>query len=118
MRRTSHRRVLLCAAVTASLTGWVVPPLAPASAEDTVPFSITIRHISCIDPCDAEGLEAAGESTPDFYAKVFINGVKQPVGSDADDPSTPTIEDDDSIDPVWTVSTQIPASVVNVPVTI
>jgi len=116
--RTLHRRAILCAIVVASLVAWALVPLSAAKAEDTVPFSITIRHISCIDPCDAEGLEAAGEGTPDFYAKVFINGEKMPAGSDKDDPSTPTIDDDDSIDPVWTVATNIPASVVNVPVTI
>ena len=38
-----------------------------------MPFSITIRHISCVDPCDAEGIEALLEGKLDFYAKVGLN---------------------------------------------
>ncbi len=93
-------------------------PRAEARAAAMVPFSITIRHASCVDPCDEENLEGLLESTPDFYVKVFINGVKQPPGSDPDAPSSPVIQDDDSIDPMWTIPTMIPAEVVNVPVTI
>jgi uncharacterized repeat protein (TIGR01451 family) len=89
-----------------------------AHAEGTKPFSITITHVECVDDCDATGLEAALEGHADFYAKVWINGVKQPAGSDDDDPSTPVIDDNPSIDPYWTLSTQIPDSVQNVPVSI
>src|SRR5262245_31787305 len=107
-----RRRIATLA--VASLAAATVPVLsAPAWAEDLVPFAITIRHISCVDDCDEEGLEAVLESTADFYVKVFINGVKQPPGSDPDEPSSPRIDDDDSIDPMWTIGTLIPESVVN-----
>lgn len=115
----NRKRVLsVLSAILLSVTALAMGPGSRAAAADTVPFSITIRHASCIAPCDAEGLEALLESTPDFYVKVWINGVKQPVGSDADEPSSPRIDDDDSIDPFWTIGTQIPADVVNVPVSI
>ncbi|MDF5751168.1 hypothetical protein [Spongiactinospora sp. TRM90649] len=91
---------------------------AAAHSAATRPFSVTITHVECVDSCDAEGLEAALEGHADFYAKVFINGVKQPPGSDEDDPSTPIHDNSGSIDPNWTVATQIPDTVVNVPVTI
>lgn len=123
MSRRPHRGSFLRFLAVAGLAASAIVPvsLASAQAEDMVPFAITIRHISCVNPCsetDSDSLESTGEKTPDFYAKVFIDGVKQPPGSDADDPSTPRIEDDSSIDPFWTISTQIPASVVNVPVAI
>src|SRR5690606_28688265 len=88
---SARRRVAILAA--AALAAAMVPVLPGlAWAEEQVPFAITIRHISCVDACDEEGLEALLESTPDFYVKVFINGVKQPPGSDPDDPSSPRIE--------------------------
>ena len=110
--RTAAAVLLLSAA------GLTALPQAGAGAATMVPFSITIRHANCVDPCDEENLEGIGQSTPDFFVKVFINGVKQPPGSDEDDPSSPIIDDDDSIDPMWTISTVIPEDVFNVPVTI
>jgi uncharacterized repeat protein (TIGR01451 family) len=86
-----------------------IAPAPPATAVDQVPFSITIRHVNCLSDCDADGLEDIGESTPDFYAKVWINGVKLPVPSDDDEPSTGVIDNDDSIDPFWTVTGLVPA---------
>jgi hypothetical protein len=65
-----------------------------ARAAETCPITVTITKVACIEDCDEEGIEAVGESTPDFYAKVFINGEKQPAGSDVDDPSTEVIDDD------------------------
>jgi uncharacterized repeat protein (TIGR01451 family) len=75
----------------------------------TRPFSVTITHVECVDDCDATGLEAALEGHADFYAKVFINGVEQ---------TTPTIDNNPSIDPFWVVSAQVPDDVENVPVRI
>ena len=50
----------------------VVVPMS-ASAK---PVSITINKVACASHCRNEGLETAGESAPDFYAKVFINGIE------------------------------------------
>jgi uncharacterized repeat protein (TIGR01451 family) len=49
------------------------------------PLDVKIFFIGCVDPCRNEGLEAAGESAPDFYAKVFINGVERPTVHAAED---------------------------------
>ncbi|MCG5219648.1 hypothetical protein [Streptosporangium sp. KLBMP 9127] len=98
-------------------TSLVVGPPARAAA-GTHPFSVTITHVECVDDCGATGLEAALEGHADFYAKVFINGVKQPPGSDVDDPSTPFINNNRLIKPNWVVATEIPDNVLNVPVTI
>ncbi|HZM83379.1 MAG TPA: hypothetical protein VFC19_47295 [Candidatus Limnocylindrales bacterium] len=113
MRLHTAAAVLLLGA-----TALIASPTVEAGAVDLVPFSITIRHANCVDPCDEEGVEGIGHGTPDFFVKVFVNGVKLPPGSDPDAPSSPIIVDDDSIDPMWTISTMIPAEVVNVPVTI
>ena len=118
-RRRRRGILLRLVAVTGLATSAVAPLSVPsARAEETVPFAITIRHISCVDDCEETGLEGFQQRAADFYAKVFINGVKQPPGSSADTPSTPITSDDPSVDPIWTVGTQIPASVVNVPVAI
>ncbi|WP_182876927.1 DUF11 domain-containing protein [Microbispora sp. H10670] len=110
--RISAVAVLLLGMLAMNLAGGT------ARAAGTRPFSVTITHVECVDDCDEEGLEAALEGHADFYAKVWINGVKQPPGSSDDDPSTPIIDNNGSIDPFWVVSTQVPDSVVNVPVTI
>jgi uncharacterized repeat protein (TIGR01451 family) len=93
-------------------------PQATARAAGTQPFAITITHVECVDDCDATGLESALEGHADFYAKVFFDGVKQPAGSNVDDPSTPVIDNNPSIDPFWVVSTQLPATAQKVVVTI
>jgi uncharacterized repeat protein (TIGR01451 family) len=94
-------------------------PAAPAAhAAGTFPFALTITHVECVDDCDETGLEAALEGHADFYAKVWINGVKQPPGSNDDDPSTPRINNNPSIDPHWVIPAQIPDSIQNVPVSI
>lgn len=64
--------------------------------------SITITKVKCIDDCRNTGLEAAGESAADFYAKVWINGVltQTPRGD----------EDQDEITPNWVVNANIPTS--------
>jgi uncharacterized repeat protein (TIGR01451 family) len=109
MHRTARwRRRLALLAAAAPAVALVVAP-AVAHAAGTRPFAITITHVGCVDPCDAEGLEAAFEGHPDFYAKVFINGVEH---------RTPTIDNNSGIDPYWVVPAEIPDTVQNVPVTI
>lgn len=75
---------------------------------DAKPFSITITRVACKDPCDETGLEGLGEGTPDFYAKVGINGVTQ----------TTTRWPDDQVDvrDPKTVTQEIPDNLINVPV--
>lgn len=71
---------------------------APALAAP-VPVSVTVLSVACTqdDECDAAGVEALGESWPDFYAKIFINGVET-VTARADD-------DQKSVTPLgWTTS--------------
>src|SRR4051812_21887159 len=112
------RRILGAATLFLGLLTTSLVPSTPAHAAATRPFSVTITHVECVDDCDEAGLEAAFEGHADFYAKVFINGVKQPPGSDADDPSTPIHDNSGLINPNWVVATEIPDNVVNVPVTI
>lgn len=82
-----------------------------------VPFSVTIRHISCGAPDYGNCLEGPFDGPPDFYVKVWINGVK--IGdSDPDAPSSPIIDDKYTIDPFWTFPAQVPESMTEVPVTI
>jgi len=45
-----------------------------ALADPPIPVSVTITKVTCFDPCRNEGLEGAGESAPDFYAKIWVNG--------------------------------------------
>ncbi|MGW8776477.1 hypothetical protein ACWGNM_00150 [Streptomyces sp. NPDC055796] len=49
------------------------------------------------------------KATPDFYAKVFINGVEY---------VTPRADNVSGVDPYWAVSTDLPDTIQNVPVTI
>jgi uncharacterized repeat protein (TIGR01451 family) len=67
---------------------------------NATPVSLTITKVKCLDPCRNEGLEAATESAPDFYAKVWINGVETqtPRGD----------EDQEEITPNWTIQADIP----------
>ncbi|MGH9276896.1 MAG: C2 domain-containing protein [Acidimicrobiales bacterium] len=106
MSRSLRARAL---AVLLLATGLVTASTATAQVA-TRPFSVTITHVACVDSCDAEGLEAALEGHADFYAKVFINGVEQP--------RTPRIDNNSSIDPEWVIPIQLPVTIVNVPVTI
>ncbi len=51
-----------------------------------VPVTIRITSVECVDEdCDAAGIEAAGESYPDFYAKVFMNGTEAQTNRAPDD---------------------------------
>jgi hypothetical protein len=44
------------------------------SAATAAPVSVIIKTVKGIDDCRNAGLEAAGESAADFYAKVWIDG--------------------------------------------
>ena len=86
---------LICTAVVLAAAA-----LAPASADAApIPVTVTITSVECTqaDECDAAGIEAAGESWPDFYARVFIDGVS------ADTPRAP--DDLEKFEPFgWTFS--------------
>lgn len=76
------------------------------------PISITITSVECTqaDECDAAGIEAAGQSWPDFYAKVFMNGVET---------RTPRAPDDQRrVEPNWTVITSFDDKIEKLPITI
>ena len=79
-----------------------------------VPVSVTITYVGCTqeDECRNAGIEAAGESWPDFYAKIFINGVET-ITTRAPDDNSP-------VSPFgWTAGATIDDSVTpNVPITI
>lgn len=87
----------LCLAASLAAIGLAA---APAGARP-VPVTLTITSVECTqsNECDAAGIEAAGQSWPDFYAKVFINGVET---------ITPRADDDqEKIQPFWVVSTTV-----------
>ena len=108
--RARSNRLGLASSLVLLLASAGVAVAPPATAVGEVPFSVTIRHINCVDPCDEKGLESDLEDTPDFYVKVWINGQKLPnPPGDADEPSSPRIEDDDVIDPFWTITGMVPA---------
>lgn len=78
-----------------------------------VPVTVTITSVECTqaEECDAAGIEAAGQSWPDFYARVFINGVP------TDTPRAP--DDQEKVQPFWIVSTPIDDAITSlVPITI
>lgn len=78
-----------------------------------VPVTVTITSVECTqdEECGAAGIEAAGQSWPDFYARVFINGVP------TDTPREP--DDQKDVQPFWVVSTPIDDAVTSlVPITI
>ena len=66
----------------------------------TQPVTITITKIKCIADCRNAGLEAAGQSAPDFYAKVWINGVFARTNRAPDD--------SDDIEPFWVLTANVP----------
>ncbi len=74
-----------------------------ALAQSNVPVTVTITKVRCVEDCDEEGLESTLESTPDFYAVIYING----------ESFTTTRADDDQsdIEPFgWTVTKTIDAT--------
>jgi uncharacterized repeat protein (TIGR01451 family) len=82
-----------------------------ALAGPPIPVSVTITKVTCVDPCRNVGLEGAGESAPDFYAKITVNGA-----------TTRTIrapDDQDDIEPLnWIASSTVPDTQPNFPVSI
>ena len=67
-----------------------------------------------VQPGDPAGIQAAGESSPDFYAKIFINGVETQTNREPDDrlkvePSgwTASITVDDAVTPMVPATSQI-----------
>lgn len=90
------------------LVGSLLPPLAREAS--AAPVSVTITKVKCIDDCRNTGLEGAGQSAADFYAKIWINGVQS---------STPQgPEDQEEIEPFWTTSAIVPDSQPSFPVAI
>ena len=83
-----------------------------AHAAPTATVTVTINQISCGSACDEQGIEGIGESTPDWYAKVFMNNAP------ANPPRADGPDDTDKITPDWVFSTVIPDSQQTVPVRI
>ncbi|HEU4421536.1 MAG TPA: CARDB domain-containing protein [Pilimelia sp.] len=87
----------------------LVPP-GRSEAAGTKPVSIIITKVACAEDCRNTGLEDAGESAPDFYAKVWINGVEH---------RTPrAAEDQEYVQPNWLVTQDVPDTQVEVDVAI
>lgn len=68
----------------------------------TTPVSVSITKVKCLAPCQNEGLEAAGESMPDFYARIWINGRETTTGVFK--------VNQDQITPDWKVPADIPTT--------
>jgi hypothetical protein len=79
----------------------ILPLVAGVQFAAARPLTVTITKVQCVDACDATGLEAFGESKPDFYAKITINGNTLVTARAPDD--------QDDIEPFWTHSVDIPA---------
>ena len=92
-RRASLHSALAACTMLTSL--WAVSAVAQ-------PVSVIITKVKCIDDCRNTGLESAGESAADFFAKVAVDGVvtTTPRGD----------EDQDEINPNWVISANIPTS--------
>ncbi|GAA3828391.1 hypothetical protein GCM10022226_56520 [Sphaerisporangium flaviroseum] len=98
------------AALSAILLLVALLPPTTARAAAGRPLTITITSVKCIDDCRNAGLEAAGESAADFYAKVFINGVEHITPRGA--------EDQAYIQPFWPVTQELPPEIQNAPIAI
>ena len=100
-------------AISASLI-LVMAALAASALATPVPVSVTVTSVECTqeDECRNAEIEAAGESWPDFYAKIFINGVET-ITTRAPDDNSP-------VSPFgWTAGATIEDSVTpNVPIAI
>jgi hypothetical protein len=73
----SLRQVVTGLAVSLLFIIWsfLLPPFVrEAIAAPPTPVTVTITKVKCIDNCRNIGLEAAGESAADFYARIDING--------------------------------------------
>ena len=60
--------VVLAAAIT------LVAASPAAAANNTVPVTLKITKVACVEDCDEDGLESTLESTADFYAKAALDG--------------------------------------------
>jgi hypothetical protein len=108
-------RIARVSAIAASLILAMAALAAPAFATP-VPVSVTITTVECTqeDECRNAGIEAAGESWPDFYVKIFINGVETITTRAPDDNSpvspfgrTAGATIDDSVTPNVPIAIQI-----------
>ena len=90
------------------LAGALLPPL--VSEVNAAPVSVTITKVRCVDDCDEAGLEALGESTADFYAKIWINGAETITPREPDDQT--------EVRPFWVVWQTIPDAQPSFPVAI
>ena len=79
----------------------LVSLFAAVGVAQAVPVTLTITRVRALVTESGEGLEGAGQSTADLYAKVTINGVNF---------STLNIHVDDApiIEPFWVFSTNVP----------
>lgn len=93
------------------LTCLIVTPSTPAAAEATQPIKVSITQLRCASPCRNEGLEGAGESAPDFYAKITIGNETF---------TTPRAPDNqDMVSPSnWFLAQDVSTSVIDLPVSI
>ncbi|MEV6154374.1 DUF11 domain-containing protein [Nonomuraea sp. NPDC052129] len=76
----------------------------PATAETAFqPLTLRVLLVNCVAPCRNEGLEAADESAPDFYAEITFDGF--------DTYTTPRAPDDQvQVAPNWSLTKQIPTT--------
>ena len=78
------RHAFVCLALASLLSLVFLPASVFAAPKQVV---VTITSVECVqdDECDEAGLEALTQSWPDFYAKVWINGVETRTSRAADD---------------------------------
>src|SRR5262245_33507241 len=76
----------------------------PSQAALTQTVTVTINEINCGSACDEQGIEGLGEGTPDWFAKVFIDG------RDADPPRRDGPDDRAQLRPNWVFSQTVPAT--------
>ncbi|HEX4816221.1 MAG TPA: DUF11 domain-containing protein [Nonomuraea sp.] len=105
MQTTSRITRAVAALVVAAAGLLSLTSPAQAEAPATQPLTVRILLVSCVDPCRNTGLEAAGESAPDFYGEITFAGF--------DTYTTPrAAEDQEQVAPFWTLTHDIPTTVV------
>lgn len=106
----------LCASLRAGGAAAALLVWGGMAAATPVPVTVRITSVECTqdDECDAAGIEAAGESWPDFYAKIFINGIitqtpRQPDDRKRVEPTdwVATVTVDDAAGPTVPITIQI-----------
>ncbi len=108
--RLQPRRRWLGLAVVACLAVAGLPQQAEAALSRTV--TITINEVNCGSACDGQGIEGPADGTPDWFARVFMNG--QP----ADPPEQHGPDDTAKLRPDWVFRTVVPATQATVDVRI